>query len=205
MKVPTPVTFGSHDRPTKEDVTKILKDEFKKSERWTVGCSEALRKNPLVLFQFDRLEHFLGVAFGSDGAKILLNPVQILCYHPKCLESEKEPVMLQVACDLHRYIVHQRKHHYDDAIGKAMDARFSTVLKNIFKKKYDGPSPFSLADPYPALKEGSMELIRRYGISRDFPSSIKNVILQHHLVNSKRMTFPLFCSTPRRSQIGHTG
>ena len=103
--------------------------------------------------------------------------------------------MLQVACDLYRYIVHLQKHHYDDAIGKSMDARFSTVLKNIFKKKYDGPSPFSLADPYPTLKEGSIELIRRYGISRDFPSSMnytlhwKNVFLQKHLVNTQSLKF----------------
>ena len=194
MKVPTPVDFGSDDQPTKEELTKVLKHELNLSKRWTVNCTGILVKVPKVVWEYDRLEYFLGFAFGNDSAKILLNPVQVLCYHPKCLEKEADPVMLQVVCDLYRYIVHLRKHHSNDEVGKSMDNRFSTVLKNIFKTKYDGASPFSYIDPYPRPKPKTEDIIRRYGISRDFANITyvlhwKERFIRNHLIPTESLAF----------------
>ena len=184
-------------------VTDLIRNELNNYNEWTPSCTEALQNCLPMLYKFDQLTHALGVAFGCDVMKILLNPLKILCYHPECVKKDNGALALHNANDLHNYLEHLRLRH-DDAIASSMYKRFSKITRDdLFATKEDlnriSASPFSLMSPVQNLKYVKGETNRavddllRYAIYRDLQSIYichwKDAVIRSNLITSKSLTF----------------
>ena len=127
--VSTPSPLPEVSSP-KAEVETLLRNEFKENGQWTAACTASIQKSPRLLLEFDRLEHQVALAFGgSPGSpRILLNPLMMICYHPKCIR--KPFVTLKHICDISDYILHLASH--TDELGRCMFERFKLLKKNIF-------------------------------------------------------------------------
>ena len=120
----------------------------------------------------------------------------VLCYHLKCIEEDKPPVRLANACSIHSYLLHLASHD-DDEIGKAMFVRFSAMYSNTFCEEYDSisPSPYTMLNQWPGLKEGIVDYMKAFAIKRDFNQTMnytchwKNLLIKTNLTSSQSLTF----------------
>ena len=134
--------------------------------------------------------HFWASEKGSSKFKILLNPLMVMCYHPKCLNCSKT-VRLQYFLNFDRYLQHLLDH---DDIGIAMHTRFQTIMEYPFTTAEDldkiSISPHSLQQDL-KLSKKSKEVIRSFGIDRKLEVNYichwKNVFIREQIIYSRRM------------------
>ena len=178
--VGTPNLSGNQGRgSTNKSMFTLLSSEMRKKSCWNKVCTEALQNSPRILFGFDRLCYMLGMAFGSNRVIILLNPKMLICYHPECYNTKKNPVNLKDVNNINEYVVHHLSKHRDE-IGNAMMLRYRAIHQNWFltMEQLDelSPSPLSLMTPLSHLNETSIGILNNYGIKRDFKPSSINVV-----------------------------
>ena len=197
--VDTPKLSKSYARLTNKEIYSVLTTEISRNGGWNRGCTSALKESPRTLLSFDRLSYMLGNAFGNHAVIILLNPKMIFCYHPDCYNSNKNPYHLQVINNIQSHIVHHLARHSDE-VGSSMHLRFKAVHNNWFitKEELDeiAPSPYSLLAPMDFLNDSSQDIMKRYGIRRDFnPVNVlytgfwKGRLLIDGVINSSALSF----------------
>ena len=194
LKTPELVKFGND-----LDLTRIknaLSTELNKEKNWNDSCSNVLCENPKALFLFDRMEFFLGNAFGSHKFKQALNPLMIKCHHPNCIGKSVLPRKLRNVCDISCYIDHLKDHC--DAIGIAMLKRFSAAMcDNMITMKSLNEISVSPADligeSMPLFSLADIDHLNRYGIDRQLNTSYichwKDKMIKSSLIDSSSLSF----------------
>ena len=194
LKTPELVKFGND-----LDLTRIknaLSTELNKEKNWNDSCSNVLCENPKALFLFDRMEFFLGNAFGSHKFKQALNPLMIKCHHPNCIGKSVLPRKLRNVCDISCYIDHLKDHC--DAIGIAMLKRFSAAMcDNMITMKSLNEISVSPADligeSMPLFSLADIDHLNRYSIDRQLNTSYichwKDKMIKSSLIDSSSLSF----------------
>ena len=191
LRTPDNVRIG-HDVSMKE-ISSKMNSEISSHQCWTDECTKLLKSNAHALFLYDRMECAIGKAYGSSDLKILINPVMVMCYHPKCLKQNRI-VRLKVMLDLTRYAEHLLDH--DDEIGVAMQTRFEAIAGSPFitEDHLDkiNHSPYSL-QPNISLSKETKKVLKCYGIDRKLKSSYichwKDVLIRQKLINSASLSY----------------
>ena len=140
LETPRFIDFGEK-RNTQDEVTSLLREEFNikteeyESGHWTDECS-VLKKNPQIIYLFDRFEFQLQQAYGLPDCKIALNPLMILCCHPDCIKNA--PICrLKHIFDLEDYVKHHVNRH-TDLIGKAIRLPYAALALNTAEIRFEG-------------------------------------------------------------------
>ena len=200
-KVSTPSgVLSSGNCPTLQDVGTRLNEELSNGDGWTEKCTEILRESLNALFIYDRWEWSLIRAYG-DQFKILLNPLQVMCYHPTCISRKKKPIKLKRIFDLTPFLNHLKDH--SDVIGTAMLCRFSAVVEDPFitTECLDelSHSPHSLNDlnsiddEDKSIQTALFSTLEQYGIDRRFTVNYtchwKDQLIKANIIKSNSIVF----------------
>ena len=173
VTTPKTLSFIDPDKRTLDEIGSIITQEMRTHKRWTASCTAIMQKNPRCLFLFDRYEHSIRHAYGSEADyKIALNPCMIHCYHPRCLQYKKNPIKLRTMFVMKEFLYHLEE-HVDD-VGVAMQKRFGAVHKNQFLNSEDldnlAPAPSKINDKANNLSGDELahlyKCIDSYGIER---------------------------------------
>ena len=157
-----------------------------------ITLSLSLELSPKLLWKYDRLEYFIAKAFGSPAYKILLNPLMVLCWHPKCRNSANPIVRLKHPCNMESYITHLALH--TDQMGDSMFKRFSAMHDDIFFDSYDtiATPPFQYLPPKP-LSPNTRTLMKNYAIVRELRTVYclywKSIIVNEGFISSQSLVF----------------
>ena len=160
----------SETSPDLRKLDSLLTSKLRANEKWTAKCSSFLTSNLSALYMYDRLNYSMSRAYGHVGYKVLLNPKNVFCYHPSCLERGRGVHTLKHIFYIKSYVAHIRKDHLMDHIGVAMEKRFSAIVNDNFitDELLDeiSPSPYALNSNV-MLNEEACEKLSSYGIVRD--------------------------------------